>query len=871
MTLAISRAAPLKPEIRLAQAISEFQAHLPAAQKAIFDETRCLTAKAPPSMHSVMVMTAEFDGRPERAGLRSFGTRMVKFLGLVQRFASLGDILVGASQNLIAAGVWTVVRLTLMGVVSVVASPDHLTAFFMRIGHTAPCFEELGLLYNRSKALQNHIAEYFIIVVQVCHKLYKSSRMSTLRQMASSLCDSDLSSYERQLNDWAQTIKTNISLLASQDQVSSRNLLSGLSKSQSESRRRKAKSRVLNSCSKYDFQTSWTKIRKSGTTSLFTQAPEYTQWQAHAGSCTLICKGQLGAGKSVWLANMVDHVNLHVQQLKPRCSVAYFFCRHDIAESLESGTIFSSLVRQLLADVPDLTKAEEIIDQSGPVLGSHKLLALLKSVCRHGTRVFVVLDGLDECEKEQQYSLIECLLRLGRQLDLHLCLSLRSEANNILNCVKRRLPWNLVVELPKNNPDIDIFIAQQLRQHQISGNLAVRDQALLAEIEDALSKGAQGMFLWVALQLESLCEAQTDQDINDALANLPRDLPETYHRIMQKAQNKTVDYQERILKLVVAAQEPLTLGQLREALSVVIGDVSWDPSRVINDIKKTLACCGSLVIVDEDDLGVRLVHGSFKQFLLGQSQESSSTVFTVKDAHDMMARTILTYLNYPIFETQISPTAPRPSFQANTIVSNLIDESLPRFLGQPVKRNLTKAMGQSSKLHDFDINKVLHRGSRTSMDHDFELQSYAKRHVNKHVELLLDLAHVNEVYDFRVLAETKARGNDTLLALLLLRGAKEWRGSCWRPMMTLWQVQIARNLALEWRFDLFDDVDFMFLFDFPAVWEVWCSDQEMTISLSTFRDAYIQIIRSSNCDTHLKMEYTRLMMGQPLRERVWID
>lgn len=39
---------------------------------------------------------------------------MTSFLQSVQQFAGLGDILVGGSQNLIACGVWTLVRMSLL-------------------------------------------------------------------------------------------------------------------------------------------------------------------------------------------------------------------------------------------------------------------------------------------------------------------------------------------------------------------------------------------------------------------------------------------------------------------------------------------------------------------------------------------------------------------------------------------------------------------------------------------------------------------------------------------------------------------------------------------------------------------------------------
>ena len=79
------------------------------------------------------------------------------------------------------------------------------------------------------------------------------------------------------------------------------------------------------------------------------------------------------------------------------------------------------------------------------------------------------------------------------------------------------------------------------------------------------------MFLWVALQIESLCGMETDQAIRDTLVDLPIDLAETFNRILRKSNGKGKSYQTKILQLITVAQQPLTAGDLQEALSVVPG------------------------------------------------------------------------------------------------------------------------------------------------------------------------------------------------------------------------------------------------------------------------------------------------------------
>lgn len=59
-------------------------------------------------MQDVMRLTAEFKGG------RCFEPRLVNMAQAVQQFTALGDIIVGGSQNLVACGIWTAFRMSLL-------------------------------------------------------------------------------------------------------------------------------------------------------------------------------------------------------------------------------------------------------------------------------------------------------------------------------------------------------------------------------------------------------------------------------------------------------------------------------------------------------------------------------------------------------------------------------------------------------------------------------------------------------------------------------------------------------------------------------------------------------------------------------------
>lgn len=113
LSLAVGFAAKLKPEIRLAQAICEFNASLGNNnQRTRF---RNLQSQSPPSPDDIIRLTEELnrDGARAHRSWRPHGTRLVAILERMRQFAPAGDVLVGGSQNVIACGVWAVVRLSL--------------------------------------------------------------------------------------------------------------------------------------------------------------------------------------------------------------------------------------------------------------------------------------------------------------------------------------------------------------------------------------------------------------------------------------------------------------------------------------------------------------------------------------------------------------------------------------------------------------------------------------------------------------------------------------------------------------------------------------------------------------------------------------
>ena len=159
-------------------------------------------------------------------------------------------------------------------------------------------------------------------------------------------------------------------------------------------------------------------------------------------------------------------------------------------------------------------------------------------------------------------------------------------------------------------------------------------------------------YLWVSLQMEELCDpSHSDRSFKFALQDLPEGLTATYERIHQKIACRSVRHRllaERIFNWTVCARRPLRFDELKDAVAVDLGDVSWDRKKISaeTDGKRFLHVCGNLIVFHERDTTVRLAHHTVGQFFGKHTGDQPHTDIRIGEL-------CLTYLGFSDFETQV--------------------------------------------------------------------------------------------------------------------------------------------------------------------------------------------------------------------------
>ncbi|GAB1218113.1 hypothetical protein ATERTT37_007364 [Aspergillus terreus] len=439
----VARASKLKPEIRLSQAVSEFQASIPQEEKTKFQKWTLSLSTEPPESWDVAKLTSEIDRRVSGQTRRCYGPRFMNVLQAVQQYASLGDIVIGGSQNLAACGVWAVVRLTL----------THAVKFLNK---------------------------------------------NTISRISSAVFDSTLHQFQTDMHKWATMIREEVTWLNSQLNVDEskqnsafRKMVAKFKDSSGRHYQLEAKLRLLDACSTRDYQTPWKQARKRGVATWFTTAPEYQQWKQQSVSGTLLCTGKLGSGKTTLMASMVD-------DLVSTCgkgNLVYFFCRYDITESLTARAMFGSLTRQLLCQqTVELARLQQ--DYASQVtLDCDKMLEILQTLLSHNEKYYILVDGLDECPQSEIETIIELLQNLQRVLSTLICISYREEARSPVEELSKEFAQIQTLKAPEINPDIEAYIDAELQGRLQSDELTIGDPTVVLSIQEALLKGAQGMLV----------------------------------------------------------------------------------------------------------------------------------------------------------------------------------------------------------------------------------------------------------------------------------------------------------------------------------------------------------------------------------------
>ncbi|KAJ4299793.1 hypothetical protein N0V90_005039 [Kalmusia sp. IMI 367209] len=261
-------------------------------------------------------------------------------------------------------------------------------------------------------------------------------------------------------------------------------------------------------------------------------------------------------------------------------------------------------------------------------------LGIFRKEIRRFSKVWLVIDALDECPAHAKENTREDFLEMIRQLPSTVRLLITSRERKHARCGLD--PVHEVEIIPDDN-DLRSYIRGQIQIHTSHNELLARADA--DNIIRSISQSAKGMFLLAHLHMNDIAAQRTDADLQSSLENLPSEVHETYAKAIQRIPPYDIPLAKLIFSWITFAMRPLTIEELWCALAAKEGvtNASIARSHMLEEGCLATVCAG-LVIVDSKPPArlIRLVHPTAESYL--------RNYFDFGKAHSIIAATCLRYL-----------------------------------------------------------------------------------------------------------------------------------------------------------------------------------------------------------------------------------
>ncbi|GLA48100.1 hypothetical protein AnigIFM63604_003194 [Aspergillus niger] len=633
-------------------------------------DTRDLArANANALRHLIVDIQCGLSNVPDRKNrlyrLESFLKGMEQFDKLVEEIE-----LFSHSSNSIAY-VWCSMRYILETVYGYPKQFDSILETYQLIGDGMPEVDKYQGMFVQSPYLEEVLVDIYknVLLIQAEIIRHLKLRRGSRRHQHEHITEANLPiEWDQLFDSWFQDYKIDLQKIshkldgnkkliennASQKEAEivrmGNSVLAQALRSERETRTETHKDRVKHWLSAFDIQAEhhiykekWKDCRDPGRWLL--NSPEFKLWTSadNKWAPLLWLSGIPGAGKSVLASIVID-------KLKNRgAPVAYFYCKYgdDRRASVESVT--RSILAQVLDLNPDLLpyfhqNAQMNVSLSSPPSSEQILGTSLRSL----ERVYLVLDGLDECGSDAGKAIASRFLKmvnLEKEVGSIRCLFISQDDGAAAVGSDGFQSINVG---NKNSDDIKEFVGKW--QQKLITKFGVSKR--LSNLQEIISKRAKGKFIFAELFVKYLYQQQTTEDFNEQFRprNLPVTLDSLYERILGHARKvrdpHTATHIDEILGWIVCARRPLRWEEIQTAVCIDPERREFDIDRQLNGSPEDIFA--SLVERHPNET-VDLVHQTAQQYLTKERKSTEGLIrepeVNVHKGHYSLAVRCLTYLS----------------------------------------------------------------------------------------------------------------------------------------------------------------------------------------------------------------------------------
>ena len=359
---------------------------------------------------------------------------------------------------------------------------------------------------------------------------------------------------------------------------------------------------------------------------------EVRSWMDDAHTDAILwMTGIPGAGKSILSGLLVENLHTRMQQI-----TLYYFCGQKASIGDRCASVLRTLAVQLLRQDLDMAPlVHQAYLQKGAALSMAGMRKLLKELLSNAVNTHIILDGIDECDIDNQSNILKSLFELQKHAGDSCRVLVSSRDEPLIRKALSHKP-HLVLD-QKTTEGLNIYIKTSVEDLRDELDPSGFDSFLFERLENRLKNKAKGMFLWVRLVANMLKQQTSETEFEMAIEQLPEGLDEAYGTILGRIRSLEGSLKDRALRTlswICVAFRPVRVQELADGITLRPGQTSLTKKTRINDVQKHILDICAPLVQRYPDGTVDLVHFTAKEYVL---HEQSGPFTDLTESHFAIA------------------------------------------------------------------------------------------------------------------------------------------------------------------------------------------------------------------------------------------
>nr|RBQ93950.1 hypothetical protein FVER53263_13373 [Fusarium verticillioides] len=375
----------------------------------------------------------------------------------------------------------------------------------------------------------------------------------------------------------------------------------------------------------------------------------FERWKNGSNS-QLWLSGIPGSGKTVLCGLVIETV---LEQSDDMTAVCFAFCDYKNPDSCLPENILAALAVQLgLQGEEAFDLLDEYFDMLHPddklptKPRLDDLMELFGSMSEAYEKVFVIVDGLDECGGQVARMTWSLKAIVDGSETVSSAFFSRKEEE-----IREQLAEGFEhIEVSAHVRDLEDYTLAEVSKRKVLKSIERTNPDLYKDILHTLVHGAQGMFRWVACQIDHICSLPNNKARKRALTELPPTLNETYDRVLQRVMQCPPETQtcvRRALQWTALGSPKMNIASLCEAVSFHQDMDAFEADDIIEP-EVISRNCGCLLRKSLDGNYFEFAHFTVLEYL--ERTEVGDFRYSEEDAYQSFLQASVGYLLLPHFD-----------------------------------------------------------------------------------------------------------------------------------------------------------------------------------------------------------------------------